>query len=117
MARKKIPENETPEEQHERRLKEAVANTADRSQKTSWNRKMDNMVKLLSQLRPIEEKIVELQAEKIPIFDSIQELRQLMVSECVHPLEYLVVCEDHLTCKFCNKKIGLPSAFTKETQT
>ena len=110
MARRKAPENETAEEQLTRRQREAIANTADRSEKTSWNRKMDNMVKLMSKLRPIEDQILELQAEKQPVFDEIQELRRLMVKECVHPYEYLVIHDDHAECKFCNKRISLPNA-------
>lgn len=108
MAKRKIPENETAEDQAKRKVRETIANTADRSEKTSWNRKMDNMVKLMAQIRPIEEQILDLQAEKQPIFDEIQELRALMVKECVHPYEYLVVTgEKSATCKFCNKTIAI----------
>lgn len=114
MARRKAPENETPEQQEERRVKEAVANSANRSEKTSWNRKMDNMVKLMARLRPIEDQLIELQAQKIPIFDEIQELRKTMVNECVHPYEHLVIKDDHILCKFCGKKIGIPND-TEET--
>ena len=109
MARRKAPENETQDEQILRRQREAIANTADRSEKTSWNRKMDNMVKLMSQIRPIEDEILDLQAKKQPIFDEIQELRSLMVKECVHPYEYLAIHDTHAECKFCNKKISLPN--------
>lgn len=115
MARRKTPDNETPEQKEERQLKEAVANNADRSEKVSWNRKMDNMVKLMTQLTPIEEQIIELQSKKMPIFDEIQKLRETMVTECVHPYEYLVVKEDHLLCKFCGKKISKPNASQAQT--
>ena len=80
MARRKIPEGETPEEAIERQTKEAIANNANRSEKTSWNRKMDNMVSLMAKLMPIEEQIIELQAQKNPIFDDIQKLRNTMVT-------------------------------------
>lgn len=109
MAKRKAPENETPEEQKLRLQKEKIANAANRSEKVSWNRKMDNMVKLLGQLRPIEEQILELHAQKMPIFDQVQELRETMVKECVHPYEYLVIRDDHALCKFCGKKISLPN--------
>lgn len=110
MARRKTPENETPEEQNIRRIKEAIANAANRSEKTSWNRKLDNMVKYMARLRPIEEKIIDLQAEKMPIFDDIQKLRGIMVNECVHPYEYLEVHVDEgfTECKFCNRKVRIP---------
>lgn len=108
MARRKTPVGETPEQQQERRIKETVANSSSRGEKTSWNRKLDNMVKLLAKLAPIEEQIIDLQAQKMPIFDEVQELRSVMVNECVHPLDYLTVNEDHVLCKFCNRRIGLP---------
>lgn len=115
MARRKAPENETAEEQRERRIKESVANNPNRSEKTSWNRKMDNMVKKLALLRPIEEQIIDLQAQKMPIFDEIQELRADMVKECVHPYEYLAVHDAHIECKFCGKRIRIPDEFSDET--
>jgi hypothetical protein len=117
MARRKKPEDETVEQERERRIFESIANFSDRSEKTSWNRKMDNMVKLLAKLRPIEDQIIELQAQKMPVFDEVQELREVMVKECVHPYQHLVLKEDHVECKFCNKRIRIPDEFNEETQT
>ena len=109
MARKKIPSNETEQERIERTIKESIANKSNRSEKTSWNRKMDNMISLMSKLKPIEEEIIELQAKKIPLFDEIQQLRNTMVNECTHPYEYLVVHDEHVQCKFCLKKLSKPN--------
>jgi len=110
MPRRKTPQNESPEQKQERQIKETIANGPNRSEKVSWNRKMENMVKLMTKLTPIEEEIIALQAKKIPIFDEIQELREMMVAECIHPYEYLVVKDDHVVCKFCGKKISKPNA-------
>lgn len=113
MARKKKPENETEEQRKQRLAFEAVANHANRSEKTSWNRKMDNMVKLIAKLRPVEQKILKIiQEEKTPIMDEIDEVRKMMIKECVHPFEYLVQDTDEkgrevIRCKFCEKRIGL----------
>lgn len=111
MARQRKPENETEEEANIRRMLEAVSNNANRSEKTSWNRKEDNMVKLLAQLRPIEEEILDLIGKKQPILDKIKDLRTTMVNECVHPYQHLTFHEDHIVCKFCNKRLGIPSGF------
>ena len=108
MARRKKPVGETPEQAAERRQKEAIANAANRSEKTSWNRKMENMVKLLATLRPIEQKILDLQRQKFPIMDEVHELREIMVNECIHPYDQLVVKEDHVLCKFCNRRLKRP---------
>lgn len=105
MARKKKPENETPEQQTERKLFEQISNFSKRNEKTSWNRKMENMVKLLAKIQPIEEQIIELQAQKIPLLDEVSNLRESMVDGCIHPIEYLVNKKDHVLCKFCGRKI------------
>lgn len=116
MARKKKPVGETAEQAEERRILENVANAANRSEKTSWNRKMKNMVALLTELRPIEEQIIDLTAQKHEIFDRIQVLRNVMVQECVHPFEQLVLKDKHVECKFCNKKVSLPRGSKKDTK-
>ena len=111
MARKKKPENETDEQREQRLLFESVANHANRSEKTSWNRKMDNMIKLIAQLRPIEEKIMEIyRDEKQPLLDKIAELREVMVKDCVHPYEHLVLKDGYVECKFCGKRLIVPNA-------
>lgn len=87
---------------------EKIAMFPNRSEKTSWKRKQDNMVKLIARLRPIEDKILELQKEKEPLLDEISELRKAMVESCIHPMEYLVYHDDHIVCKFCNRKLSIP---------
>ena len=108
MARKKKPENETEEQRLQRLAFERVSNHANRSEKTSWNRKLDNMVKLIAKLRPIEEKILDIiKEEKTPIMDDINAVRKQMILECVHPYEYLVQDGEAVKCRFCEKRIGL----------
>lgn len=88
-----------------------VANHANRREKISWERKMQNMQKLIEKLEPIDAQIQELMAEKDPILQDIIELRKLMVTQCIHPRDSLVEVEHedmHLaSCKFCNKKIRM----------
>ena len=104
MARRKKPENETTEQTRARRTLESIADNATRSEKVSWDRKMDNMVTLLSKLKPIEEGILDLMAQKQPIIDDIAALRREMVKDCVHPFTHLVFQQDGtVQCKFCMK--------------
>ena len=105
MARQRKVENETEEQAETRRLLERVANTANRSDKVSWNRKMDNMTKLISLVNGLQERIQALELEKEPYLDEIAELRNTMVNECIHPFDQLVYNGDYVLCKFCNKKI------------
>lgn len=123
MTRRKKPEEESTNETNDRRIRDEISNAANRSEKTSWNRKMDNMVKLLAALHPLEAQIIDLQAKKIPLFDEIQLLREQMKRECIHPYEYLIVNQksppnhevsliqhnrDYVVCKFCDKKLSIP---------
>jgi len=110
MARRKKPENETAEQADERNLFETISNHANRSEKTAWKRKLANMEKLIEQIRPIEEKILDIiKDEKQPILDDIQALRQEMIKECVHPFEHLVQKDGYVECKFCNRRIRVPN--------
>jgi len=109
MARRKKPENETAEQIEERLLMERISNVANRSEKTAWKRKLNNMEKLLDELRPIEEKIMAIIAEeKQPLIDKIHDLRTIMVGDCVHPFEHLCMKDGYVECKFCNKKLKVP---------
>ena len=85
---------------------DSISNAPDRSAKTAWNRKMDNMVKLLAKLSPIEQDIIRLQGQKMPIFDEVQQLRETMVSECIHPQQYLTRVDGVVLCKFCQRRIS-----------
>lgn len=75
--------------------------------KTSWQRKYDNLQKLVKQVNDLADQMSEIEALKIPIIDQIAELRQQMVQECIHPVEMLVEHEDCTICKFCDKRINL----------
>ena len=109
MPRRKKPKNETPEQAQVRKELEAVANHAPRSDKTSWNRKMKNMDKLITRIRPIENQIIALRKRAEPVYDDIANLRAEMVKACVHPFELMVHKSTHIECKFCMAKIGLPN--------
>ena len=111
MARRKKPENESAAELRVRQIKEAISNHANRSEKVSWNRKMDNMVGLIAELSPIEQEILSLMAKKIPVLDKVQVLREDMVKECVHPYEHLAIHSDYVECTFCFKKLSIPLEF------
>lgn len=111
MARQRKPENETSDQSRIRQMLEAIANNADRSEKTSWNRKMDNMIKLIAKLRPLQDKILALEKQKVPTLNAISDLRGTMVKECIHPFDHLTYFENHIRCKFCDRRISVPREF------
>jgi hypothetical protein len=106
MARRKRPEGETTQQTEERRVLEVIADNATRSEKVSWDRKMDNMVSLIAKLRPIEEQILDLMATKTPIIDDISTLRRDMVRDCVHPYQMLAHKGEIVECKFCARRFS-----------
>ena len=107
MARLKKSADETTEETEIRRIKETIANAATRNEKVAWDRKMNNMVSLLAKLQPIEDQITELLATKMPIIDMVQVLRTEMVNSCIHPYTHQIEHENHIVCKFCNRKFNV----------
>lgn len=107
MARRKKIENETAEQAEHRLIFEHISDKPTRSEKVSWERKMDNMVSLIARITPIEDQILELMAQKTPIFDEVSALRIEMVKDCIHPYTHLVLMADHVVCKFCNHKISI----------
>lgn len=108
MARRKKPDNESTEESSIRHILETIADTATRSEKVSWDRKMDNMVSLLAKLKPIEDQILDLMSQKTPIIDQVSELRREMVKECIHPYTHLVHKGENMAeCKFCGRSFSV----------
>jgi hypothetical protein len=92
---------------------EYIASLASRGEIKSWERKCVAMSKLLDQLRPIEEEILEIISKRQPLVDSIEELRHQMTQECIHPQEHLVDMGEYVTCKFCDRKMAPPNAKTE----
>ena len=107
--------NETAEQRQERLFKEAVANHATRSEKTAWARKEANLQKYVKlKVNPIEERIRDLQADLVPLYDEVKEMRTEMVDTCIHPFDMLVVDGDYCICRFCNKRLAKPIVTDEE---
>ncbi len=94
-------------ERQERDLKN-VANIKDKNEKLSWTRRKRKIEMMVEEMRPIEEQIIELQNQRQEHLDKIQELRKMMVKECIHPKDLLVHKTTYIECKFCNAKLSIP---------
>jgi hypothetical protein len=86
---------------------EIVTKFADKNQRLSWRRKKARMDDLLERVQPIQDQMLELILQKQPTMDEIEELRQKMVKECIHPEDYLVHKGTYVMCKFCKGTIQL----------
>ncbi len=93
----------------EQKMIEYVSKKATASEVASWNRKMDNVEKLLAKLTPLEQQIVQLVVEKHKQIDEIDQLRKTMVEQCIHPKTHLTHNSNNNTiaCKFCNKTFSI----------
>lgn len=85
--------------------REYIASLPDRSEIRSWERKCIAMQKLLEQLAPIDEQVLKIMQERLPLIAEIEELRHQMTQECIHPIEHLVETDNHVVCKFCDRKL------------
>lgn len=95
------------DERRDKDLK-TVSNIKDKNEKLSWNRRQKKIESMVEEMRPLEEKIMALQAEHQIHLDKIQILRKQMVKECIHPRNSLVHKNTFIECKFCNAKLSIP---------
>jgi hypothetical protein len=80
----------------------------DKNERLSWKRKKDKIEALAKELEPIEDEIRRLIVEKRkPLLDEVEDLRAIMIKECIHPRDQLVHYGTHVECKFCLAKIGV----------
>jgi len=92
-----------------------IAEHFNKNDRISWKRKRDKLDKILEEdLNPIEENILNLIKQKNEIIDKVNDVRRLMVSECVHPYDYLEHKETFIECKFCGARIGFPKTLEIE---
>ena len=84
-----------------------ISKFADKNQRLSWRRKKKRIEDLISKLAPLNEETLQIILKKQPILDDIEDVRQKMVHECVHPKDYLVHRGTHVLCKFCKNKINI----------
>lgn len=86
-----------------------ISKSKNKNERLSWKRKYDKLTEILeNKMTPIEDKLVALYAERIEVQDEIDELRKIMIKECVHPKDLLVHKSIYVLCKFCNAKLKIP---------
>jgi len=82
----------------------------DKNEKLAWIRKRSRIEELVEKLQPIEDKILELMAQKTPVLDEISEARTVMLKDCIHLEEYLLHHGSFIECKFCGTKLAINRA-------
>lgn len=85
-----------------------IATYRDKNERLSWKRKKDKIEALVEDLKPIEQEIIELIVnKKTPLLKEIEDLRTIMIKECIHPKDMLIHYGTHVECKFCQAKIAV----------
>lgn len=85
-----------------------VANIKDKNEKLSWTRRQKKVEEMVEEMRPIEDQILALTAQRQEVLEKIQVIRKQMVKECIHPKNSLVHKGTYIECKFCNAKLSIP---------
>ena len=85
-----------------------VANIKDKNEKLSWTRRQKKVEEMVEEMRPIEDQILALTAQRQEVLEKIQVIRKQMVKECIHPKNSLVHKGNYIECKFCNAKLSIP---------
>jgi hypothetical protein len=87
---------------------DAVASLSPKAEKLAWKRKEKKMQGFVEDIGKIEDQILALVKEKMPLDDEISELREIMVKDCIHQKSDLAHLGTHIVCKFCERKLSIP---------
>lgn len=91
-----------------------VANYASKGDKASWLRRMKRLEDTIKQLEPVEDKLLELINTRHKLTAQLDEIRADLVTNCIHPEEYLVDHNGYVVCKFCERKLRVVNRGEKE---
>lgn len=82
--------------------------------RTAFKRRLDSMEQyVVTKVNPIEQQIIELRSQLVPMYDKIADLRKDAQSHCAHLPTMLNAVKDEgtgnitVTCNFCNSVFHL----------
>lgn len=86
-----------------------IASHAVKGEIAAWNRKRKSIERIITNnIGPLEDKIIELNAQLLPLYDQLKTMRKEMVEFCIHPIDMLIYKDDHVECKFCEACLAVP---------
>lgn len=88
--------------------KQQIADHASQSERNAWNRKRRQVEAIVERLDVQEQQLLDMRARMQPSYDTIAELRQSMINECIHPIDLIVEHDGLFVCKFCDRKFATP---------
>lgn len=88
-------------------LFEKISNISPNNDKLAWRRLYKELQRHLIEYETINNEFLEVKTKRMTLNKTINEMREKMVNECVHPKTELVYKGDHVVCKFCEKRLKL----------
>ena len=89
---------------------QAVSSHAIKGEVAAWSRKRKSIERVITtNIRPLEDKIIEVNSQLIPLYDQLKTMRAEMVEFCIHPIDMLAYVVDHVECRFCSAKLNVPN--------
>lgn len=88
-----------------KRAAKAISSAVPKNDRMAWLRLNRELNKHLAELDEINPSWMELTSKRQHILDHVDELRDKMISECIHPEDQLTLREGKLHCAFCNRRV------------
>lgn len=86
-----------------------IVNHATQGERNAWNRKRRQIEALVEQIQPVEQQIIEMRGRIQPTYDTIAEIRESMIHDCIHPADMLIDHDGVTICKFCERRFVVPN--------
>jgi hypothetical protein len=103
-------DDQTEQTKEDRAILETIAGHAVKGEIAAWNRKRKSIERIITNnIHPLEQKLIELNAQLMPLYDELKSARSAMIEFCIHPIDMLVKVEGHVECKFCDAKMVVPA--------
>lgn len=91
------------------KMLDIISNHPTKNEIATFARRRKSIEKFIdSKINPLENEIFEINAKLETCYDELKQMREEMVSICVHPRDLLIFKDDHVLCKFCNVRLGVP---------
>lgn len=95
------------DEKKQKKQLSAISNFRNKNEKASWMRKKRNLETLVEEISLLEDDLRAITQQKQEIIDKINVIRDEMIVECIHPLDYLVHHGTYVICRFCETKLRM----------
>lgn len=86
---------------------EKISNVSPNNDKLAWRRLYKELQRHIIEYNNLNSQFLEVKAKRVAVNKTINEMREKMVNECIHPKTELVYKGDHVVCKFCEKRLKL----------